>query len=163
MSNALNLVDPQSGRSCTKCGEWKTFNLFFNRTKKDGTLGKFSQCKICHSKATIANQKAKPIEHLRRVQAYNRKNPHLKTSYRLKREFGITLEQYNEMFQNQQGKCKICLIHQSKLSKALAVDHCHSTKKVRGLLCSTCNIGIGCLGDSVENINRALEYLKENK
>lgn len=55
------------------------------------------------------------------------------------KKFGLTLEVYNQMFTNQEGKCKICNNHQSELRSALAVDHCHTTGEIRGLLCGNCN------------------------
>jgi hypothetical protein len=61
----------------------------------------------------------------------------------LKLYYGITLIQYNEIFNSQNGCCKICGTHQSELKKALFVDHDHKTGKIRGLLCHQCNIGIG--------------------
>ena len=77
-------------------------------------------------------------------------------------KFNITLEEYDVMFENQKGCCKICDIHQDKLKIRLSVDHCHVTNKVRGLLCSNCNKGIGLLGDNVINLRKAIEYLNQN-
>ena len=82
-------------------------------------------------------------------------------SQRLKKEYGITVEDYNNMFTSQNGECKICQTHQKDLKKRLAVDHCHETGKVRGLLCQKCNLGIGHLNDSVSLLEKALSYLKE--
>lgn len=77
------------------------------------------------------------------------------------KQFGITVEDYNEMFEKQEGKCAICGKHQTELKKALAIDHSHKTGKVRGLLCGNCNIGIGNLQDDPYVITRALEYLQD--
>lgn len=85
----------------------------------------------------------------------------LKNKY-YQREYGITLEDYNEMFEEQGGKCKICNIHQLELPKALAVDHCHETTKVRGLLCMNCNILLGKAKDNKELLLKAIEYLENN-
>ena len=82
-------------------------------------------------------------------------------SYELKRKFNITPEDYNRMFEEQAGRCKICNTHASNFTKALAVDHCHTTGKVRGLLCDKCNRGIGLLGDDVEILKAAVRYLEE--
>lgn len=94
-----------------------------------------------------------------------RKRPETKLKIRnnkLKYRYGISLDDYNNMFTEQNGCCLICLKHQSVLNKALVVDHCHSTGKVRGLLCSTCNFALGFLEDDIPSINRALVYLKKN-
>lgn len=92
---------------------------------------------------------------------WNKKNPEKVKSYRLKREFGITLEQYNIMFTNQNGKCLICLRHQSEFKRALAVDHNHETGEIRGLLCHKCNTAIGLLHDNIDILNNAIKYLKK--
>lgn len=72
--------------------------------------------------------------------------------------YGITVEAYEAMFRAQNGACAIC--RGNELSgRRLAVDHCHTTGTVRGLLCAGCNRGIGYMGDSVQNLNAAAEYL----
>ena len=77
----------------------------------------------------------------------------------LKRNYNISLEQYIELFNAQQGRCKICSVHQAELPYNLAVDHCHKTGKVRGLLCKPCNSGIGLLKDDPILLEKAREYL----
>src|ERR1035441_7177670 len=68
----------------------------------------------------------------------------------LKRKFGMTMEQYNILFESQNGCCKICGKCQLELSKSLAVDHDHITMEVRGLLCQKCNLGLGQFDDNKE-------------
>jgi hypothetical protein len=75
----------------------------------------------------------------------------------------ITLDQYNQIFTNQNGCCAICDKHQSDEPRALAVDHDHETGKVRGLLCNNCNRGIGHLKDSEETLLKAASYLAKTK
>jgi hypothetical protein len=65
------------------------------------------------------------------------------------------------MFTKQDGRCKICNIVQEELIKALAVDHCHTTGKVRGLLCRECNLMLGNANDNIENLKAAIAYLEE--
>jgi len=60
---------------------------------------------------------------------------------------------------DQEGKCAICF----KIMDAPNVDHCHKTGKVRGLLCSLCNKGIGLFHDDIEKLLQAVEYLNANK
>ena len=69
---------------------------------------------------------------------------------------GCTPELYAKLLLEQCGVCKICGKSQSR---NLAVDHCHKTGEIRGLLCSTCNTGLGCFGDDKEMLTKALEYL----
>lgn len=57
----------------------------------------------------------------------------------LKRKYGISLKQYNKMLKNQDESCAICKKHKSNFSRNLAVDHNHSTGKVRAILCMYCN------------------------
>lgn len=76
------------------------------------------------------------------------------------RMFGVTEDEYNELFTKQSGKCAICGKHQSDLNHTLCVDHCHETGKIRGLLCHDCNVGIGRLKDSLKNLRNAIKYLK---
>ena len=79
--------------------------------------------------------------------------------FRRNRKYGLTPEQHVAMFEAQGGLCAICRGEGGK--KGLAVDHCHDTGVVRGLLCGECNIGIGKLGDTPEGLMRALKYLRE--
>ena len=74
---------------------------------------------------------------------------------RLARQYGITPEELVKMAELQGGKCAICF----KKVK-LVIDHSHSSGKVRGLLCSPCNLGIGCLNEDIEVIERAATYLR---
>jgi hypothetical protein len=72
--------------------------------------------------------------------------------------YGISLEEYNSLFDKQGGVCAICSTPPS--TRRLAVDHCHDTGKVRGLLCVKCNAGIGNLNDDVEMLKAAIKYLE---
>jgi hypothetical protein len=77
--------------------------------------------------------------------------------------YGITLEEYNKLFEKQKGRCAICHRHQSKFKKALHTDHDHKTDIVRGLLCQKCNHAIGLFGDSPTRLIRASRYLEKSK
>lgn len=87
----------------------------------------------------------------------------------LKRKFGITLDDYNNMLTEQGGKCMICKNTETSVEnktgnvKDLAVDHCHSTGKIRGLLCFRCNTTIGRFEDDIELLKSAIKYIEENK
>lgn len=88
-------------------------------------------------------------------------NKERRRNIELKYKFGITLEDYNNLFAAQEGKCKICKKHQTELKTTLHVDHNHITGKVRGLLCKQCNFGIGYLQDNPELCRDAAKYLEE--
>lgn len=79
----------------------------------------------------------------------------------LLKNFNITLEKYNEMLLQQNSVCAICLKHDEKEVRSLAVDHCHKTGKIRGLLCRYCNQALGILDDDIERMKRAVEYLSK--
>lgn len=80
------------------------------------------------------------------------------TQYNRKRRTGITNEQYEEKLKHQNGVCAIC---KDVCTRALAIDHNHTTGQLRGLLCNKCNRGIGYLKDDVATLQRAVDYLKE--
>ena len=77
----------------------------------------------------------------------------------LRKKYGIGLHQYQSVLIEQNGRCCIC---NKEDWRNLAVDHNHATGVVRGLLCSTCNTGLGQFQDSVDLLNKAIEYLNRN-
>lgn len=78
----------------------------------------------------------------------------------LKAKYDISWDQYQEMFETQNGVCAICSI--DKEDETLHVDHCHTTGKVRGLLCGCCNRALGLFKDSPEILSKAEEYVLSN-
>ena len=92
----------------------------------------------------------------------------LKRKSHLKRYYGITVEQYDEMLKSQNGVCAICgnveLSNRGNTLNALslAVDHCHETGKIRGLLCMDCNQTLGKFNDDPARFEKAAEYLVKN-
>lgn len=74
----------------------------------------------------------------------------------LKRKYGITLDEYNDMLKTQNGKCAIC--HEEK-NETLCVDHDHKTGKVRGLLCTHCNHVVGFAKDNIKILDETIKYL----
>jgi hypothetical protein len=78
------------------------------------------------------------------------------------RMYGISLDDYRIMLAEQQHGCGICGRHQSEFDQALHVDHNHTSGKVRGLLCSDCNVGIGIFKDDAAILTQAAKYLTKN-
>lgn len=77
--------------------------------------------------------------------------------------FGITPDDYERMFREQNGLCAICGKPESFTNRILAVDHCHEKNKVRALLCGKCNtVGIGMLQESLPLMQKAMEYLRKH-
>lgn len=104
----------------------------------------------------IGYRKGSASKNAERVRKWRAKNP----DYKLGLDYGITRVQYNEMFEKQNGCCAICKRHQSEFSKALHVDHCHKSDKVRGLLCHQCNVALGLLKDDSTRLESAIAYLR---
>ena len=77
----------------------------------------------------------------------------------LKSKFGLSETEYLSMLDEQKGLCLVC----GDSLDNLAVDHCHTTGRVRGLLCKNCNSAIGLLREDVDILENAIIYLKENK
>jgi hypothetical protein len=121
--------------------------------------GKSSSC------GCVMALKAK--ERLHKHGKSNRKNKNRYYEYtreiHIKRKYGLSLEQYNQMFEDQNGKCVICDYKFGQKKGDCYVDHCHETSVVRGLLCQNCNTGLGNFKDKPERINKAAEYLLKFK
>lgn len=132
-------------KQCTTCLEFKPEEDFHWHYKNKG-IRRLS-CKICRSN----------VEKLRqRTDSYKTK----RTNYNLQKAYGISSEQYQEKLKYQNYGCAICKKKQT--TKALAVDHCHTTGKIRSLLCGPCNTGLGQFQDNPDLLLKAAEYLKEH-
>ncbi len=137
-------------KQCAVCKQTKTVDLFYKDKRR--RLGVARECKVCKK----AEERRSRIENPERWSAKRHRSL-------LSEKFGITADDYNKMFQSQDGKCWICQKHQSVLKKRLFVDHDHSTGKIRCLLCQRCNFAIGLLDESKETFLRALSYLEKFK
>ena len=132
-------------KKCNKCGETKDVAQFNKRSNRES--GVQSQCRSCLSKSRIYNPE--------------------KSREWLMRKYGISVEIYNDMLIVQEYSCAICKVHINNAYKdtskkaQLCVDHCHTTGKVRGLLCDKCNRGIGLLQDNLDTLRNAVKYLEK--
>jgi hypothetical protein len=90
----------------------------------------------------------------------NNKDRHTNTA--LLRKYGVTLEQYNLLRAQQGFCCAICNDHEDSVGKKMFVDHDHVTGKIRKLLCTKCNVGIGMLKDNPDIMERAAKYLRDH-
>ncbi len=137
------ISDKTKTRRCSKCRKDRTLDLFFIKKEKNPKYFRFnSPCKIC-------------------MREHNKQRKDYLRNYHLIRNFGISEDQYNEILEKQDGKCKICNKHPSV--KKLAVDHCHKTGKIRGLLCEKCNTGLGMFKDDITNLRSAISYIRKSK
>lgn len=128
----------------TECKECNTTIL----AKRSGAL-----CAPCKTKHAKAHQK------------YSDKNRNYskRRSTVLKRVFGISLEEYKKMSEQQKDQCAICKKNSADCGRALDVDHDHETGMVRGLLCNQCNNALGLLKDNIESLRNAIIYLCGDK
>ena len=85
-----------------------------------------------------------------------------KEAARRLRTYGLTQEQYDDLFARQGGRCAICRTAQPG-KKGWAIDHCHAAGGVRGILCQKCNTGLGLFGDDERNLRAAAAYVHEHR
>ncbi len=118
-----------------------------------------------HREEILAYIKAYNAEHREERSIYRKKlyatHREEAAHYSLMYSYGITLKEYNKILANQNGVCAIC--GNPPNDRKLAVDHNHVTGKIRGLLCKACNTTLGNVKDSVEILEKAIEYLKEKQ
>lgn len=157
----LNIELAKKGlKFCIGCEKELEFSKYGkDNSKKNGLTHRCVECKNREYRKWAKTEKGKNNSK-RKYQ--NNKPKH--RNWELKRLFGITLEDYNKMLLEQNEVCAIC--NQKEMNKkyrTLSVDHCHKTGKVRGLLCSNCNLGIGNMKDNINNLKNAINYLEKNK
>lgn len=131
---------------CSKCKTEKPSEEFWNQPdKKDG---KCYQCKKCRA---AAKRKSR-LTHYHTIQQYNRKY-----------KYHIEPLEHNILFKKQGGVCAICgkkeTVKRNKITQELSVDHDHKTNKIRGLLCHSCNVGLGKFKDNPYLLQSAIDYL----
>jgi len=133
-----------ANKKCTKCKQEKPLDTFSQYTEK-GVKKYRARCNPCRSE----DQKKR-----------YKQNPDVHRAYLLKQKYGLTLDDYDKLVEKQEGKCAICGTDQPNCHhKRFVVDHNHNTGEVRGLLCSTCNTGLGNFFDNPETLLKAAYYL----
>ena len=88
-------------------------------------------------------------------------NPEQAREGHLRRTYGITSEQYQELYKRQEGRCAVCQKHQDELTRRLAVDHDHHTLEIRGLLCGNCNHRVVGKHTDPELLRRVADYVSQ--
>lgn len=143
-------------KPCKGCQHLKELSEFTkNKSRPDGLN---FYCKECNKKRR--KDTAEERNHYLRQWRLNNSTKAKEGTYnsRLKREYNLTLETYNKMLEKQRGVCYICGLPPN--GRRLAVDHCHTTGAVRGLLCVNCNRGVGIFKNSSQLLRAAAEYLE---
>lgn len=178
-------------KRCTKCGEEKPATPEFFYRDKSLKCGLRPRCAICeaartkiyhsrpeyHEERRAYREANKERERARTRTYYEANKEHLRQMDKIwseankgriqaaerKRRYGISAEQWDAIYRVQGGCCALCRVDLSSLpAKAIHVDHCHATNKMRGILCHDCNTALGKLGDTAESIMRVYQYLIGN-
>ena len=139
-------------KTCSTCKQVLGLNDFHkNKAMPDGL---HSQCKTCNNKARSLHKKRFP----EKAKNWRIKNPH----YTLKKNgVDVSADDFHKLIDEQNGLCAICGHKPLPKEKRLSIDHDHKTNKVRGLLCSNCNAGLGMFKDDIDFLNSAIRYLNK--
>lgn len=168
-------------KTCTKCGEEKELEEYTLRAK--GQTKRRASCKVCMRKHDQDTRNFKPdptlkskqctgcsrelgihefSKNIRSLGGYSHSCKACQRDSYLKREYGVSLDEYNKMLKEQDYSCWICIAHvDDHYKENLHVDHDHSTGAVRGLLCESCNLLLGKARDSVAILENAIKYLNK--
>lgn len=149
-------------KTCSACKAEKPLAEFYKL--KSGRLGVHAWCKGCFKKDQRARFERDPERKRRAQRAYDEQHRERIKEARLLRNYGLTLAQFHELLDRQHGRCAVCRcpidLYVGR-KKAICVDHAHDgTDRVRGLLCQSCNRGIGLLGDDIDRLQSAINYLR---
>jgi hypothetical protein len=132
-------------KTCKQCRVEKPFSEFYKSKENRG--GYTTMCKLCR-KDYDKIRNSKPEQKVKQRE------------WSYKRRYGISIEEYDRLAESQDHACKICGSTDSKRgNKFLLVDHNHETDEIRGLLCNSCNVAIGLLGDNISTLQNAITYL----
>ena len=169
LDNVRGRYYKQIMKSCSICKKLKPKTEFYRYKVPGGSDIVRSACKIC---LKVAQKQAllDPIkrQHKRdRHRCWCKNHSEYLREIRLKKRFGLSVQDYEHLFTGQNGCCAICGNPETLISagglQRLAVDHDHRTNKVRGLLCYRCNSALGLFQDSESILEQALLYLKSGR
>lgn len=145
-----------TAKTCTKCLATKPVSNFGKRGERDGQPLYRSRCKACQAESARGWYR----ENSQRARDGARRR-------RLQDDYGLTPEEYAALLEAQSGVCAICERPERATRDGepvrLAVDHCHATGVIRGLLCTACNRSLGLFGEDVELMASATRYLERSK
>ena len=150
-------------KKCSNCGELQPLSEF--RKNKLGKDGHHTKCRTCEKAYQKGYYRRPGVKERRKQWRDQRKETHpglwakQKLKYNLKADHGVTLEQYDQMLEDQNGVCAICGGINSD-GQRLHIDHDHKTGKIRALLCRFCNIRLGYI-EKDDFVPKALEYLNK--
>lgn len=143
-------------KRCSKCREVKPVSDYYetiDRRFDPPVMRVVARCKACHAGAALDWLNDNPEQRRAADSAYKRR-PEVRRRIRV-RKYGLTVDDLAAMEDAQDGRCLIC----GRPEETLVIDHCHSTGKVRGLLCGLCNLGLGAFRDRPHVLASAMAYL----
>lgn len=127
------------------------------RTENEAYYFTGKSCKHGHiSKRFTLNGRCVDCENIFKLKNKGKYKERIR-NYHIKRDHGITQNEFVLLFEKQNKLCKICK-KELNLFKATHIDHCHKTNKIRGLLCTNCNVGLGHFKDSPDLLRQAALY-----
>lgn len=134
-------------KKCRRCEELKPRTEFTRVTGLPNAVQ--ANCKACNAEITKGKRRKLGKQ---AVSVINRRS-------KLKRNFGLSLEDYEKILASQNGKCAICGTSEPGGRGSFAVDHCHQSEVIRGLLCNRCNVGLGHFNDDPHLLLMAVDYI----
>lgn len=154
-------------KECQKCKIVQEVSNFYKRTRsKDGLQCICKTCNAVHRNS----QYHKNHEHeLKKLSDYNNRESSKirRINFQLRKLYNVDLDFYNTKLLSQDNRCAICKTHESEFKTRLSLDHDHESGKIRGILCTNCNVNVGFLekGKSrkIQLIEETLEYINEHK
>ena len=145
--------------TCTKCGEEKPLAEFHPIGRRLPNKLR-TVCRTCHAKAGKEAYALHREEILRKQKEYRTANPGVSRKNRIKFQYGVTPEWEADTLREQGGVCAVCELP-CPVHANLSIDHDHKTGKVRAMLCSMCNRGLGSFRDNIALLDRASAYLEK--
>jgi len=143
-------------RKCTRCENLKSESAFYDYTHE-------RRCKECISEIRKAKYAENPEPTKARGKVYRFNNPDAVKDSKLRQDYGMSLEEYNQILAEQGGVCAICKKPETAVWRgkilSLAVDHNHTTKVNRGLLCMKCNRALGLLEENIGYLISMIRYI----
>lgn len=144
----MRAESPRGAMYCPGCDAFRALSDFGK--KSNSKYGVMEKCRNCLKKERSTD-----------------KQKQRRFFYHKKKNYGVTQKEYIFLYEKQKGKCALCgdpgeAIHKG-VKIGLYLDHCHTTGKVRGLLCRSCNTGIGNLKDNIELLKAAIVYLEAHQ
>lgn len=151
-------VITETSKRCFTCkGVFPNQDFTKDSSKSDGLS---IYCKYCKRKGDKAYKKSRPEKQKEYKKRYKPTSYLTDRAYMLKLRYGMTLKDFDDLFESQGRKCALCRSEKSD-AKNFVVDHDHKTGVVRGILCSYCNRALGMFKDDIEVLNKAIRYLED--